>query len=99
MDGAAQVVAMSTKERLAQVLHARGFFELERKAREGLFDDYESPSATPQMDLVAELRSLSAGDLVQRVINGEWDGTAEEGDAWFEREGRAALLADLEKKR
>ncbi len=80
-----------TKERLAQVLHAVGLFDMERKVRAGEYDDYESPNATPIINLVSELRQTGRNDLAQRAMNGEWDGTKEEADEWFEKEGRSLL--------
>jgi len=82
---------MSTKERLARVLRQAGLYLLEVEALGGRFDDYESASATPIMDLVECLRLQGREDLAQRAIAGEWDGTAEEGQAWYEREGRALI--------
>lgn len=75
-------IRVPTKERLAQVLHAAGLFDMEREAREGRYDDYESWSATPIIDLVATLRLADREDLAQRAINGEWDGTKKEAEQW-----------------
>lgn len=79
---------MRTKERLAQVLHAVGLFAMEGKAREGYYDDVESPLATPIVQLVTDLRALGRDDLAGRAISGEWDATKEEGNDWFQREGK-----------
>ncbi len=92
-----------TKEILAQVLHANVLFDLERRARAGEFDDFESPSATPINDLVAALRAVSDAKpddndlrdrtmkLALRAMEGEWDGSPEEAEAWAQTpEGRAA---------
>lgn len=73
---------MKTKERLAQVLHANGLFELERRASAGEYDDFESESATPQVDLYQALVAARRPDLAKRVVDGEWDGTPEEAEAW-----------------
>lgn len=81
----------STKQRLAEVLHARGLFEMEGAALAGRYDDYESEHDTPCLDLVRDLEAAGAGDLADRARNGEWDGTREEAEAWFEREGRHLL--------
>jgi hypothetical protein len=85
---------MSTKERLAAVLRAEGLNRLALNADNGMYDDFESQLATPIVQLVMDLRAVKRNDLAQRAIDGEWDGTKEEGDAWFEREGRK-LLADF----
>ena len=80
-----------TKERLAQVLHAAGLFEMEKAARQGLYDDYESESATPINDLVNDLIAAGQRDLAKRAQSGEWDGTKEEGEAWFAKEGHKLI--------
>lgn len=77
-----------TKERLAQVLHAAGLFDMEKAARAGRYDDFESESATPMMDLVHDLQALGRSDLAARAINGEFDSTKEEAEEWFQREGK-----------
>lgn len=77
---------IATKEKLAQVLHAAGLFEMEKAARAGRYDDYESPSATPIVDLVRDLLTAGKKELAERAMNGEWDGTKEEADAWEKRE-------------
>lgn len=82
---------MSTKHRLAAVLREASLLSLAGEALLGRFDDYESESATPIMDLVNELRSCGREDLARRAIGGEWDGTAEEAQQWYEREGRAMM--------
>jgi hypothetical protein len=79
---------LSTKERLAQVLHAEGLFEMERSARAGRFDDFESESATPIVDLVTHLRAAGRNDLAARAMVGEFDSTKEEAEAWYQREGK-----------
>jgi hypothetical protein len=47
--------------------------------------------AFPLINLVhrlGELATPEAAALAERVKDGEFDGTQEEADAWFEREGR-----------
>ena len=77
---------MSTKERLAQELtkaHAPAF--MIAKAKAGEYDDFQSSSATPINDLVRDCRKAGLNDLASRAMNGNFDGTKEEGEAWFER--------------
>ena len=88
-----------TKERLARELEKLNdprLKEIIARARVGKYDDYETDVATPQMLLVTELRKLGLNDFVQRVIDGEFDGTKEEAEAWYEREGKHLLLSDKE---
>ena len=95
---------MSTKERLARAMEAASILAravgrpgvpaaLIAKARAGGFDDYEADSPAPIIDLVNALRRVGFSDLAQRAIDGEFDGTREEAEAWFEREGRGHLGA------
>lgn len=74
-------MSVSTAEKLAQVLHAAGLFEMEKKARGGYYDDFRSPLATPIVQLVNDLRAAGQHDLAHRAMNGEWDGTKEEAEA------------------
>ncbi len=63
-----------TKERLAQVLHARGLFDMEKAARAGRYADFESDSATPITDLINALQAAGQPDLARRAMKGEFDG-------------------------
>jgi len=74
-----------TAERLARAIEERGNPRLAgmvRKARAGEYDDYLSDSATPINDLVRDLRQNGEHELAQRAIDGEFDGTKEEAEAW-----------------
>lgn len=96
-----------TSERLAQILHAEGLFDMEKKAREGYYDDYKSPLETPIVQLVRDLQTLADNfqgrgvnaertserlrKLARRAMDGDFDGTKEEGDAWWQKEGGEVL--------
>jgi hypothetical protein len=83
-----------------------------RRAEEGYYHDFLSPLAFPEMELVAALgrlanhptrahgtTGLALMGLRQRVIDGEFDASKAESDAWARSpEGRAAW-ADLLKGR
>lgn len=75
---------LATSERLAAVLEAHGLREMAAKARDGYYDDYRSPLATPIVQLVLDLNKAKRGDLARRAMAGEWDGTREEAEAWYE---------------
>lgn len=80
-----------TKERLATALRDIGLVALADEAARGMFDDYESPNPFPLINLVhrlGEAGTAEATALADRVRDGEFDGTQEEADLWFEREGR-----------
>ena len=80
---------MDTKERLAQTLEANGASdEMIKNARLGMYDDFISPLPNPIMHLVSDLREEGLHDLAQQAMDGEFDATKEEADAWFEREGK-----------
>lgn len=76
---------MKTKERLAKVLTEAGLHDLALRAADGLYDDYESSSATPILDLVTDLLRAGRSDLAARAKHGEWDGTPEEAEAWIRK--------------
>lgn len=86
-----------TRERLAQVLHAEVLFDLERRARAGEFDDFESDSATPIGDLVAALRAAGKDGLALRAMEGEWDGSPDEAEEWIRSPEGRAVVAELAK--
>jgi len=82
---------ISTKEKLAQVLHAAGLFDLEALARLGRFDDFESESATPIVDLVVALEKANQHALAERARNGEFDASKEEAEKWYASSGHHLL--------
>jgi hypothetical protein len=79
---------VSTKERLASVLKEAGLHAMSGAAAAGRYDDFESEHTTPIYDLVQDLRAAGREDLARRAIDGEWDASREEAEAWFQREGR-----------
>jgi hypothetical protein len=80
---------MTTNERLAQALEkANAPIHMVDRARAGQYNDFESDSATPIINLVRDLRLCGLSELAVRAMNGEFDSTKEEAEAWFEREGK-----------
>jgi hypothetical protein len=77
---------LPTKERLAQRLHALGFFDLEREARDGQFSDFENQKyAAPKATLIYLLANRCGTSkeadapifkLINEVKDGAWDDTA-----------------------
>lgn len=93
---------LPTKERLARALEALNDPKLEgiiQRARRGDYDDYESTLEMPQHALIIALTVVGHNDFAARVINGEFDGTKEEAEAWYEREGKHILMSDAEVRR
>lgn len=80
-----------TKDRLTHVLEQAGLWDMARKARDGYYDDYETPIATPKIQLVVDLLTAGRADLADRAKAGEWDATREESDEWWKREGHKLL--------
>ncbi len=91
---------------MASVRHA--LIDLAERARKGHFDDFACPEevdvAMPQGRLVTELRAIARRaphycklrleSLAGRVVDGDFDATRAEGDAWARSpEGREALGA------
>ena len=80
---------MKTKDRLAEALTKAGASgTMIDRAVSGQYDDFESNSPTPVMDLVRDCRGAGLDDVALRAISGEFDGTKEEGEAWMQREGK-----------
>lgn len=83
---------MTTKEKLAVALNESGApTAMVELAMAGAYDDFESNSATPINDLIRDSRLAGLDDITQRAMNGDFDGTKEESQAWFEREGKQLL--------
>jgi hypothetical protein len=92
-----------TTVRLARALEAALLpVEMVRRARAGYYHDFLSELAMPETQLVADLRAHGQHALARRVIDGEFDATLEESDAWAESpDGRAvfrSLLRDRPKE-
>lgn len=84
---------ISTKERLARALEsAKAPAEMITEARAGRYDDYESGSATPISDLIRHAIHFGLSGIAAMAMDGQFDGTAEEAEAWFAREGEGELL-------
>lgn len=73
---------MHTKDRLAAALDDAGLPDMAARARQGYYDDYESPLAAPIVQLVQELTNRGALALAKRAMSGDFDGTPEEAEAW-----------------
>lgn len=76
-----------TTEKLAKALEMASCPDwMIKRARDGYYDDFKSELATPITALVTDLMALRTADafvLAERAKNGEFDGTAEEADAWL----------------
>jgi len=94
---------MHTKDVLAAELHKAGLHDMAMRAGQGYYHDFMSPLATPCLQLAADLAEVgtpAALALRERHLNGEFDASREEGDEWFQREGKHHLMSDiLDRKR
>lgn len=80
---------MRTKDKLAQALEEVGAPSgMIEAALRGAYDDFESDSATPIMDLVRDASKHGLTVIAGRAMNGEFDATREEARAWFNKEGK-----------
>lgn len=83
---------MKTKDRFAQDLERVGAPEqMIEWAKNGFYDDYESVTATPIIQLVVDCDALGLNEIADKARNGEYDGTKEEAEAWANKEGRRYL--------
>lgn len=99
---------MHTKDMLADALMAIGLQDMSLKARGGYYHDYLSPLDLPELQLVNDLGiatekrpDLTAAIMAlrQRIINGEFDANAEEGDEWASSpDGRDAFSRLVNKR-
>lgn len=94
---------MHTKDKLAAELHKAGLHDMAMRAGQGYYHDYLSPLATPCIQLAADLAAVgtpAAMALRERHLEGEFDASREEGEEWFQREGKHSLMSDiLDRKR
>lgn len=80
---------MSTKEKLvAALISANAPQDIINKAQVGYYDDFESTIATPIQSLVLDLRAAGLGEIAARAMDGDFDATPEEAEAWYQREGK-----------
>lgn len=81
---------MPTTEKLARALEVAGCpAAMIADARRGFYDDYKSELIAPISQLVHDLRVLGKIHLAKQAMNGEFDGTRAEADAWAKsQEGR-----------
>lgn len=82
---------MHTKDILADALTEVGLTEMAAKARTGFYHDFLSPLDLPEMALITALGAAATANpgnadaiegLRRRVINGDFDASEEESEAW-----------------
>jgi hypothetical protein len=89
---------MHTKDKLSAELHKAGLPDMAIKAAGGYYHDYLSPLETPCLQLEKDLRAVGtpeAETVRQRHLNGEFDASREESDAWAASPDGQAAFAQL----
>lgn len=92
---------MHTTEKLAVELEKANLPNMAKKAREGYYHDYLSPLPAPCLQLESDLREIETPEAMairSRHLNGEFDATKEESDAWAESPDGKATFAELFKR-
>lgn len=94
---------MKTTEKLAAALREIGLEDMAVKAAAGGYDDFLSESAMPIHDLVNDLAMVGTPEALKlrdRAINGDFDATAEESEAWAKSpDGQRAFAQLMRSKR
>lgn len=91
---------LHTKDILAAELEKAGLHDMATKAATGYYHDFLSPLDLPEMQLAADLAAAGTPEalaLRERHINGEFDATKEESDAWAESDDGQEALGRLVK--
>lgn len=84
-------MSIPTTEKLAQALEAledAALTPMIERARAGYYDDFKSPLPTPLIQLYKDLIQAGYPAMAHRVVEGDFDATAEEARTWWEQEGR-----------
>jgi hypothetical protein len=90
------VATEPTTEKLARALaeeHAPQY--MIDRARAGYYDDFKSPIAFPEMELLADSELHDLKRIKEGVYNGEWDATKEESDEWARSPEGQAIFQEL----
>lgn len=85
-----------SSERLALALEEAGAPPyMVRLARDDHYHDYKSPLALPEMQLLADAREHGLTTIAEGVMEGRWDATKEESDAWAASPEGQAVFREL----
>lgn len=92
---------MHTKDFLAQELRKAGLTEMADRAATGYYHDYLSPLDMPSIQLANDLDAVGSSQakaLRNRHLDGEFDASIEESEAWAASpEGKAAMESLVKK--
>lgn len=85
-----------SSEKLAQALEEAGApAYMVSLARDDHYHDFKSPLAMPEMQLLADAREHGLTTIVEGVMEGVWDATKEESDAWAKSPEGQAIFNEL----
>ncbi|TDX22180.1 hypothetical protein [Rhodovulum visakhapatnamense] len=91
-----------TANKLAHALRAVGLNDMAARAAEGYYHDFLSPLDFPELELMRDLEkarmagNIGAAQLIARHIEGDFDASFEESEAWAaSAEGRETLASVL----
>ena len=85
-----------SSEKLAQALEAAGAPDyMVTLARDDHYHDFKSPLAMPEMQLLADAREHGLTTIAEGVMEGRWDATKAESDAWANSAEGRAVFAEL----
>lgn len=92
---------MHTKDFLAQELRKAGLTDMADRAATGYYHDYLSPLDMPSIQLANDLDAVGSSQakaLRNRHLDGEFDASIEESEAWAASpEGKAAMESLVKK--
>ena len=89
---------LPTRWKLASALIAAELYDMADRAVTGWYDDYLSPLDTPTMQLVDDLQQAgtpAAMLLREQVIEGDFDASIEEAEAWAKSPEAQELFASF----
>lgn len=98
---------MHTKDQLATALRDIGLDAMADRAATGYYHDFLSPLALPEMALVTALgaaatrypdKAVMIEALRKRVVNGDFDASTEESEAWAASEEGQETMRNLIQK-
>lgn len=85
-----------TTHKLAAALQRRGApVEMVHKALAGYYDDFKSPLAMPEFQLIQDAMAVGLPDIAEMVKDGKFDSTPEESKAWAQSPEGQAVFAEL----
>lgn len=89
---------MHTKDKLSAELRNAGLNEMADKAATGYYHDFLSPLDTPCIQLATDLEAQGTPEalaLLSRHMDGEFDASKDESDAWMDTSEARGIFQSL----